>query len=335
MSDELSTGLAATANEPVADSPTIDTVLDTAFESSPEPAAGSEPSGDPQSAEQPVAATQPPQTTEPPSGVKGEPPKERWDQILANARTKAREEALAEHREHLEVVQALKTDYVGTLTKLLEEGASDTRFSEALTAKAAALLNSRKQEAKANSEPEPDLQTADGDLVYSADQLRKWHQWNQNQTTAKLTEQFKPLRELQQQFEQVKQRQRDEQQAMSIAEERGASWKTMPLFDAHKDAILSRQAEIYADAEAAFKRGEGRFDPVNTPWSALQQAYSEVITSQALPKLQSQQTDSLVAQAARKRAASSSDPAASAPAQPRKPRTIDEALDQAFSGVTA
>lgn len=334
MSDELSTGLAATANEPVADSPTIDTVLDTAFEPSSEPAAGSEPSGTPEPAPEPVAATQQPQTPENPS-AKGEPPRERWESILANARTKAREDALAEHRDHLEVVQALKTDYVGTLAKLLEEGASDSRFSEALTAKAAALLNSRKQEAKANTEPEPDLQTADGALVYSADQLRKWHQWNQRQSEAKLTEQFKPLQELQAQFVQQRETQRLTQEAVSIAEERGASWKTMPFFADHKEAILTRQQEIYAEAEAASKRGEGRFDPVNTPWMALQQAYSEIVTSRALPKLQSQQTDSLVAQAARKRAGSSSDPAAMAPAQPRRPRTVDEALEQAFDGVGA
>lgn len=333
MSEELATGLAATANEPVADSPTIDTVLDTAFEPSSEPAAGSEPSGNPQTAQEPVAATQQPQTTEPPSGVKGEPPKERWDSILANARTKAREEALAENRDHLEVVAELKRDFPGTLARLLEEAAANPQYSETITAKAAALLNSRKQEAKANAEPEPDLQTADGALVYSADQLRKWHQWNSRQTEEKLRAEMKPLHDLQHHLVQRAEAQKLTQEAHSIAEERGATWKAMPFFEDHKDAILARQQEIYADAEAAGKRGEIRFDPVNTPWTALQQAYAEVIRTQALPKLQSQQTDSLVAQAARKRAASSSDPAASAPAQPRKPRTVDEALNQVFDGV--
>ena len=332
MSEELATGLAATANEPVADSPTPDAVLDAAFASH-EPAAGSEPPTTTDTAPEPVAATSQPLDQTKPDGVKGEPPRERWDTILANARTKAREDALAEHREHLEVVQALKADFPGTLARLLEEGAGDPRFSDLLTAKAAALLNSRKQEAKANQEPEPDLQTADGAMVYSADQLRKWHQWNQKQTTAQLTEQFKPLQEMQEQFVQHREAQKLTQEAISIAEERGATWKAMPFFADHKEAILTRQQEIYAEAEAASKRGEGRFDPVNTPWLALQQAYSEVVTAQAIPKLQSQQTDSLVATAARKRAASSSDPAAAAPAQPRKPRTVDEALDQVFDGV--
>ena len=326
MSDALASGLAADANDPP-ELTTIDGALDAVFDA-PEvsdPSSPSEPDA------QPVAATQQPQVaTTPDGGSKGEPPKERWDQILDNARKKAREDTLAEHREHLEVVHALKTDYAGTLAKLLEEGAADTRFSDVLTAKAAALLAARGNQAKANAEPEPDLQTSDGALVYSADQLRKWHQWNQTATTAKLTEQFKPLQELQQQFEQVKQTQADQRVALSIAEERGSMWKSAPLFAEHKDAILSRQAELYAEAEAAFQRGEGRFDPVNTPWMAMQQAYNEVITTQALPKLQSQQTDNLVAVAARKRAGSSSDPAATAPAQPRTPRTVDEALDQVY-----
>lgn len=328
---ELESGLAASANEPQHDTQpeTVDSVLDTAFTPSAE---GSE-SSDPPTSEKPTqeatadTTVQPQAQTETAKGAQA-PPAEKWEGILANARTKAREDALAEHRDHLEVVQALKTDFPGTLARLLDEGAIDPRFSEALTAKAAAILSARKQDAKANTEPEPDLQTADGALVYSADQLRKWHQWNQKQTTAQLTEQFEPLLELKQQIEQHRQAQQDTQRAVSIAEKRGGSWKTMPFFAEHKDAILTRQQAIY---EA--RKGSADFDPVDTPWQALQQAYSEVISTQALPKLQSQQTDNLVAVAARKRAGSSSDPAASAPAQPRKPRTPDEALDQVFGSA--
>jgi hypothetical protein len=332
MSEELSTGLAATANDSVADSPTPDTVLDAAF-ASPEPAAGLEPSADPEPAPEPAAAIAQPQTPVTPSGTKGEPPRERWDSILENARIKAREEALAAHKDQLEVVQRLREDFPGTLAQLLEEGSIDPRFSEQLTSRAAAILAARNKQVKADIEPEPDLQTADGALVYSADQLRKWHQWNNVQSERKLTEQFKPLQQLQQRFEQHQQQVQMAQEAASVAEERGATWKSMPFFADHKAAILSRQAELYAEAQAAAQRGERRFDPVNTPWEALQRAYSEVVSTQALPKFQSQQTDSLVAQAARKRAGSSSDPAATAPAQPRRPRTVDEALDQVFSSV--
>lgn len=329
MSDELSTGLAATANEPVADSPTPDSVLDAAF-ASPEPAAGSEPSGEPEPATEPAAAIAQPQTPEQPSGAKGEPPPEKWDRILENARKKASEDALAAHKDALDVVRQLQDDPAGTIAQLLEEGSIDPRFSEALTAKAAAILAARSKAAKADSEPEPDLQTADGALVYSADQLRKWHQWNSAQTEKKLTEQFKPLQQLQQRFEQHQQQVQLAEKAAETVDRRMAPIASLPFFKESKDAIKVRQREIYEQMQ-----GRPGFDPNETPFSALIQAYSEIVSTQALPKLQSQQTDNLVAQAARKRAGSSSDPAATAPAQPRRPRSVDEALEQFFSPASA
>lgn len=321
MSDDLTSGLAATANEPTADTSTPDSVLDAAF-ASPEPSASSDPTPDPEPVSEPVAATSQPQptaTSEQPS--KGEPPRERWDSILANARTKARDEALAEHREALEIVKSLRENFTGTLAQLLDEASADPRFAPDITAKAAAILNARKGQAKADAEPEPDLQTGDGALVYSAEQLRKWHDWNSRQLEKKFGEQFRPLQELQQQFTTTRERLAMQQQAMETAKQRGARWESMPFFTEHKDAILERQKALYAES------------PQADPWELLQQAYSDVIPSVALPKLAAQQTGNLVAQAARKRAGSSSDPASMMPAQPRKPRTPDEALDMVFNAA--
>jgi hypothetical protein len=335
MSEELASGLAATANEPTTDVQTEDAVLDAAFA---EPSAEVNPS-ESQPVEQPVAATQLPQEPVKTEAGKGEPPKERWDTILANARTKAREEALAQHREHLEVVQSLKDDYAGTLERLLDEGVVDPRFAERLTAKAAALLSARRQQAKADEEPQPDAVTRyeDGsqEPSYTPGQMKKLYEWRERQMKSGLMDEFKPLLEMKQQFEQVKQQRKDAETAMAIAQERGAGWKNAPFFKENKDAILARQIELNDAAMEAAQRGEGRYDSTNTPWLLFQQAYNEVVNSQVIPKLQSQQTDSLVAQAARKRAGSSSDPAASAPAQPRKPRTVDEALDQVYGNAGA
>jgi hypothetical protein len=327
MSDTLVDGLAATANQPTADTPsTPDAALDAVFDA-PEAPAASEPSDPSAPVPEPAAATAQPLTPTDPN-AKGEPPRERWDSILENARRKEREATLATYKDHLEVVKRLQEDFPGTLAQLLEEGSIDPRFSEQLTSRAAAILAARNKTAKADAEPEPDLQTSDGALVYSADQLRKWHQWNTVQTEKTLTAKFAPLQQLQQRFEQHQQTQKLAQEAATVAEKRGAQWKEMPFFAEHQPAIVARQAEIYAEMQ-----GQPGFDPVGSPWDALQQAYREVITTQALPKLQSQQTDSLVASAQRKRAANSSDPSASAPAQPRKPRTVDEALDQVFDGI--
>lgn len=326
MSESLDSGLAATANTPSADTHTTpDAALDAVFDA-PEAPAASEPSATPEPVNEPAAATVQPQTPADPNGAKGEPPRERWDSILENARRKEREATLAAHKDHLEIVKRLQDDLPGTLAQLLEEGSNDPRFSEQLTSRAAAILAARNKQAKADSEPEPDLQTGDGALVYSADQLRKWHQWNSSKTEKQMLERFQPLQQLQQRFEQHQQAQKLASEAASVAERRGAQWKAMPFFADHQPAIVARQAEIYAELQ-----GQPGFDPMGSPWEALQQAYREVVSTQAVPKLQLQQTDSLVAQAARKRAGSSSDPAASAPAQPRRPRTPDEAVDSVFA----
>lgn len=264
---------------------------------------------------------------------KGEPPRERWDQILANARTKATEEALAKYRDPqtgrdlLQVAQLLSQDFPGTLAQLIDEAVGDDRFADGITAKAAALLNARKQKGKLDAEPEADFQTAEGVPFYSADQLRKWHEWNNRQTERKFGEQYKPLMELQNRFQKMEQRAQDEKKAFSVAKQRGDLWKSMPMFEENKAAILERQQAIYTEMV-----GAGRSDDPDMPWEAMQKAYAEVIQTQAIPKLQAKQTETLVASAQHKRAGSTTDPgAASAPARPPKFRTPDEALDYAFS----
>lgn len=334
MSDELSTGLAATANSPQADTPaTVDATLDAAFAPPPDAPAASDPSESVDPAKEPVAATQQPQEQpQTDAGAKGEPPPERWPSILENARTKAREEAIAEHRDALEIVQRLKSDFTGTLAQLLEEGASDPRFAESLTSRAAQILSARRKQAAEDSEPQPDAVTRyeDGtsEPSYSPAQMRKWNEWRGRQIKSELMTEFKPLLELRQRFNQHQQATKDAEQATAIATKRGEQWKTMPFFNEHKDAILQRQQALYTDAVK-----QPGFDPVNSPWELLQQAYSEVVSTQALPKLQTQQTEKLLASAAHKKAGSVSDPVASLPATPRKPRTPDEAIDQVFSGA--
>ncbi len=54
-----------------------------------------------------------------------------------------------------------------------------------------------------------------------------------------------------------------------------------------------------------------------------------------VPKKVQQGRHEFVQQAAKKSAGSTVDPAASAPAQPKRPRTVDEGLDQIFSQINA
>jgi len=334
MSDDLDMALAETAGASAETSVTEDSVIDAVFDAPSGDAATPDTSTETPAAPEPAAATEQPQSETPSAeGAKGEPPRERWDTILQNARTKAREETLAEHRERLEVLDRLRDDLPGTLGQLLDEGVADPRFSEALLSKAAAILSARRQEAKANTEPEADLQTADGALVYSADQLRKWHQWNAKQQETAMSARFAPLQQLQARIQEHEQFQQTAREAAGIAAERGEAWREMPFFAENKPAILARQQELYAEMQTAAQAGQRRGDAVNDPWHALQRAYREVVSTQAIPKLQSQQTQTIVQSNARKAAGSMTDPAASAPARPRKPRTEDEALEQVFGAI--
>lgn len=332
MSEELSTGLAATANSPSADTTpaTPDAALDAVFDAPADEPASSDPSAQTDPAPEPVAATaQPQEQPKADVGAKGEPPRERWDTILDNARRKAREDALAEHRDALEIVNRLKSDFTGTLTQLLEEGASDARFADQLTSRAAAILSARRKAAAEESEPQPDavMRYDDGttEPSYSPAQLRKWNEWRERQMEAKLMQKFQPLQQLQQRFEQHQQTRQEVERAAQTVERRMTPWQSAPFFKENKDAIKARQQEIYAEME-----GQPGFDPQEAPFMALQQAYNEVVQTQVLPKLQTQQTERLVAAAAHKRAGSVADPAASLPATPRRPRTPDEALEQVF-----
>lgn len=332
MSDTLDQDLAATAGE-MADTPaTEDAALDAVFNAPSDSPAGSDTSEQATTAPEPAAATVQPQVSTPdPAGAKGEPARWRWETILANARTKEREAFLKEWGGGLEVLQAMQRDLPGTLAQLLDEASADPRYAEQVVSRAAQILSQRQKAAKADVEPQPDLQTGDGELVYSAKQLNKWQEWRDRQTQARITEQFKPLQDLQAEIATHREFQQRSQEAASIAAQRGGVWKDMPFFADHKDAILARQQELYTDLQQQAQLGQRRSDAVNDPWDALAMAYREVVGGQAIPKLQTQQTQTLMAEAARKARGSMSDPAASAPAQPRKPRTEDEALDQVFN----
>lgn len=328
MSDELSTGLAATANQPTADTTaSIDSVLDTAFETPSDAPAASEPSVQSEPATEPVAAKQPPQEQPQTDASKGEPPQERWPTILENARKKAAEDALEQHKQALQVVEALRADLPGTLAQMLEEAAVHPQHGDAIISRAAAILSARKKAGQEDARPEPD-QHDDKYVWYSPEQQAKLDAWKERQIEKKLMEKLQPLQQLQQQFERHQQTKAEAEKAAAVAEKRGAAWKTMPHFNDNKDAILKRQQELYDQSKDL-----PGFDPTNGPWELMQQAFAEVVNTQVLPKLQTQQTEKMLASAAHKRAGSASDPAASLPATPRRPRTVDEALDQAFDGA--
>lgn len=166
-------------------------------------------------AETPAAAIAQPAGTETPADesattpATGEPPKWRWQDILANARDTSAKEAEARVRQELDAQYGGLKDFA-TLDPTERNGllvlhramAGDAQ-SRALVAQAQPSLAQSLGWIQAQAEdamPEADLQTGDGTPVYSATQQAKRDAWLENQITKKVLAQFddrlKPVNEV-------------------------------------------------------------------------------------------------------------------------------------------
>jgi hypothetical protein len=332
---------------------TPDAALDAAFaelSASPEPAA---PTPEAPAGEVPTTV-EPPTVEDVPGseGTEGPIPFKSHKTALDNARTKAAQETeqrllqqlqqeLAPLREHILLAQALTSDRAGTLARLIDESKDDPQVTALL---ARSLAGRRGQKPTEEAEPAPDLQTAEGELVYSAKQLKAWQDWNARKLMGAVDQKYAPLMQSHEQAQKARvaaeKWQQYETTVQSYSAEQSREWDEMPFMEKNPDgtpsptraAILKRSHEIAT--EMTQQLGQGlQIDPMRLPWVALQRAYREIAKSQAIPSLQAKTQSQLIQTAVKKSQGSTVDPVASAPAQPRKPRSVDEALDQAFSGV--
>ena len=71
------------------------------------------------------------------------------------------------------------------------------------------------------------------------------------------------------------------------------------------------------------------------PRLSIERAWNQVLKDVVMPKKVQQQQQSWVQQAAKKSAGSTVDPSASAPAQQKRARTVDEGLDQVYGPLSS
>lgn len=359
MEDTVSAGVSesTTSGEtstPAAERPsTPDAALDAAFAELSAPAEPAPPTPEAQAGEAPTTEEPPKVEDVSAEGKKGPIPFTVHQTALENARVKASQETeqrlmeqlrqeLQPLGEHIKLAQALQTDYAGTVAQLLAHGAQHPQHGQAVIAAAARLLaGKRGQTPQADPEPSPDLQTADGELVYSAKQQKAWQDWHKRQLLGEVEQKYAPLMQAHEQQEKAKavaaKWQEYEATVTATAQSRGPMWDAMPFMEKDsptREAILKRQAELSEEMKQQVRTGQLRVTPVDLPWVALQQAYSEVAKSHGIPSLRAKEQQQLIQTAVTKTRGSQSDPAASAPTQPRKGRTVDEALDLAFSNLT-
>ncbi len=163
-------------------------------------------------------ATDPPAEQSTPDGqppTAGAPPQERWDTILANARAKAAEEALAPYAWAKEVQQQ-DFQHVSRLAKHIFSGDTaqrlagvqellgelrkdDPAFEAQLRSLAAKTLAQRSQAPQPTQEPQPDLpiELQDGRVVhlYSAEQQAKREAFLQQKWMQVMRQEIQPLQQ--------------------------------------------------------------------------------------------------------------------------------------------
>jgi hypothetical protein len=253
---------------------------------------------------------------------KGEPPAWRWQDILENTRVSVAKETEERIRKEVEQQYAGLNDF----TQLApHERAGLALWNRALNGDPAARAEvSRQAQANPqlaqalkgfmatepqaqNVEPEPDLQTADGQLVYSAPQLKQWQQWNANQLRSEFEKKLQPIVTEHQQT--ISERQLSSYKMTTSDAINGLKAK-YPEFDAHKsDVAAVIQADKMLTSLAA--------NP-ETAALALTHAWQQVYLSKVLPAKQSQTEAQVVASLQQRAVAATTNPASATSATPKQ-----------------
>jgi hypothetical protein len=237
---------------------------------------------------------------------------------LQNAREKAAAEThqkfSQQYGAHVELGNRIASDPVGTVVGLIESLAAHPEHGTAVISALARTLGARRTAAD-DAEPQADLQTPDGTLVYSAPQMAAWHQWNQRKVDQQIDQRLQPLQEREQQrvaSERVQQARSEAMDRMSkvIAPYREA----LPDFDRHKPALLKKSQEL-------LKNG---FDAQ----TALGLAVVSLINDTVLPARAASQQQQLVASAVAKATGSTNAPGTAVAGTATRPKDFADAFSR-------
>jgi hypothetical protein len=248
---------------------------------------------------------------------------------LENARLKAAEETqqrlVQEWQTQIEpirpyvqaLVQDVSTGEIGGLEQVIKEYLQHPVLGGKVRSMFGRALSQLQKQQVAPQAPtdaplEADLQTADGALVFSADRVQQLVARERQRLLDEVRQEMQP-------FHKAKEDQAHKQRVAEALEaaNRHASeelreFRKDPDFVAHEELIKERWM---ANPKASLDR-------------VWQQVYREVV----VPKKLAQGNVQYLEAAAKKSRGSAPDPGSSAPAQPKRARSVDEALEQVFSG---
>ena len=271
-------------------------------------------------------------TTDGSTPAHGEPPKERWDAILSNARQKAAEEALAPYawaksvdQREFQQIQSIARHFtsgnvVEGLQNLIAEIRQDPQHDAALRSLHAKALAAARGQATAptEQEPQPDLpiQLEDGRVVhlYSAEQQAKREAFLQKQWMQGVQQELQPLKQTHEQLQ--------AQRAAYEQQQRVDHFVTTTYADAQTWPGMADQANQKAVAQAMQAMGLPNDASPERVSLALNEAYRKVVLPTLNQKAQSELLDSLKTKAA---ASSSVNPGSAGASAARSPRSFYDA----------
>lgn len=199
----------------------------------------------------------------------GEPPKERWPDILDNARKKTRAEVDAEYRHRYSAYDAFEKDPWSAVRGWLDEASTHSVYGPLVSSY---LTERSKPQRPTLQEPTPDVPIVDeqGHITghtYSAEKLREWREWNNAELTGKLEARFGPIEQRESARAEREAQQEIHEQAEHFASTTLAELRQQPYFREHE-----------ADIKQALLD--------NPNWgSNVHAAYTYVLTTKILPQL--------------------------------------------------
>ena len=214
-------------------------------------------------------------TTGVPSGqsaTSGEPPRERWNDILGNARTKARAEAEAEFKQRYSKYDSFEQDPWAAVQSWLSEAGKHSIYGPMVKQWAGQHLKSYEEPNHVAAEPKPNVPIVDANgnvtgYTYDDKTLREWQRWNEQQLNARWEERLSPL----------EQREAQRQQREEIQEVRHTA-----TVNAHSTLTTLRQQPYFKEHEPAIRQALLEHEE----WGDnVHAAYNHVLVTQILPTL--------------------------------------------------
>jgi hypothetical protein len=202
----------------------------------------------------------------------GEPPRERWDEILKNARNKTRAEVEAEYRAKYGKYDAFEQDPLTAVRTWVEQAQHHSLYGPAIQQWLQSMQQARQPTPSIGEEPQADVPIVDAHgqitgYAFSEKQLKAWHTWNRAQEQREIEKRLSPLEQFAQQQQQEREYARVMHQASQQASMTLAQLREQPYFKEHE-----------ADIRQALEAHEEWGDNVHA-------AYNHVLVTKILPTL--------------------------------------------------